>query len=220
MNVLFHMINLYTNLQIEGLQATAKQTADDLAQNEAKREVLEKNVEALKVDNDHLKETNEALLEEKWQLATTNSELKKKLEEQGNKIAGVSIILRKWPYRLIPNLVFLFWSQDQQDKQLQDQINRLQGALAEESRVTEKLSRNLELEKRRCESLEQKMKTLNDQRTAFGGTYPKLPEETLRRDEQLLNSIEKYRIQSENLRSALHECEMKSVALEVQVRLF
>ena len=40
----------------------------------------------------------------------------------------------------------------------QEELRRMQMALADERKVTEKLSRNLELEKRRCESLEQKVK--------------------------------------------------------------
>ena len=41
---------------------------------------------------------------------------------------------------------------------LQEEVHKLHLALNEERKVTEKLSRNLELEKRRSESLEQKAK--------------------------------------------------------------
>lgn len=42
---------------------------------------------------------------------------------------------------------------------LQEELHKMQVALAEERKVTEKLSRNLELEKRRVESMEQKAKS-------------------------------------------------------------
>ena len=50
---------------------------------------------------------------------------------------------------------------------LQEEVRKLHVALNEERKVTEKLSRNLELEKRRSESLEQKAK--NAFRKSGGG---------------------------------------------------
>ena len=46
----------------------------------------------------------------------------------------------------------------------------MQMALADERKVTEKLSRNLELEKRRSESLEQKVKGTHRRSMGSGGT--------------------------------------------------
>ena len=42
---------------------------------------------------------------------------------------------------------------------MQEDLHKLKVALKEERKVTENLSRNLELEKRRVESLEQKLKS-------------------------------------------------------------
>ena len=46
---------------------------------------------------------------------------------------------------------------------MQEELHKMQVALAEERKVTEKLSRNLELEKRRVESLEQKAKAVQQE---------------------------------------------------------
>ena len=52
---------------------------------------------------------------------------------------------------------------------LQEEVRKLHIALSDERKVTEKLSRNLELEKRRSESLEQKAKNAFRKSTAAGG---------------------------------------------------
>lgn len=61
-------------------------------------------------------------------------------------------------------------------------------ALSDERKVTEKLSRNLELEKRRSESLEQKAKSANRRSGAsVTGLASVLPEEVRQRDDVLSN---------------------------------
>ena len=51
---------------------------------------------------------------------------------------------------------------------LQEEVRKLHIALSDERKVTEKLSRNLELEKRRSESLEQKAKNAFRKSTVGG----------------------------------------------------
>ena len=63
-------------------------------------------------------------------------------------------------------------------------------ALSEERKVTEKLSRNLELEKRRSESLEQKAKSANRRSGAsVSGAASVLPEDVRLRDDVLSNRL-------------------------------
>ena len=93
-------------------------------------------------------------------------------------------------------------------------------ALTEERKVTEKLSRNLELEKRRSESLEQKVKGAHRRSAgSMSSTNDRsfLPEEIRQRDDQLANSMESYRIHCENLGTSLDECEQKLAGFEIQV---
>ena len=100
---------------------------------------------------------------------------------------------------------------------LKEQLHKMQIALGEERKVTEKLSRNLELEKRRVESLEQKAK--GTQRKSAGSSVCSsgLPDEMRLRDEQLASSMERYRIHCERLGSSLDECEKKLESFEIQV---
>ena len=97
----------------------------------------------------------------------------------------------------------------------------MQMALAEERKVTEKLSRNLELEKRRSESLEQKVKGANRRSAgsmSSSNDRTHVPEEIRQRDDQLSISMENYRLHCENLGTSLEECELKLAGFEIQVR--
>ena len=97
---------------------------------------------------------------------------------------------------------------------LQEELRKMQMALAEERKVTEKLSRNLELEKRRSESLEQKVKGAHRRSAgsmSSSNDRSALPEEIRQRADQLADSMEKFRIHCENLSSGLEECEQKLV---------
>ena len=88
------------------------------------------------------------------------------------------------------------------DTMLQEEVHKLHLALNEERKVTEKLSRNLELEKRRSESLEQKAKNAfrKSGPGGSGGTAALfLPEEMRFRDENLQDAMNKYRDQLERL---------------------
>ena len=101
---------------------------------------------------------------------------------------------------------------------MKEELHKMQVALAEERKVTEKLSRNLELEKRRVESIEQKAKNVT--RRSAGNSSAVLPDGVLFRDDQLTSSMEKYRHQCENLCSSLEECEGKLASFEIQVSSF
>ena len=83
---------------------------------------------------------------------------------------------------------------------LQEEVHKLHLALNEERKVTEKLSRNLELEKRRSESLEQKAKSAFRKSGPAGSSVALfLPEDMRFRDENLQDTMNKYRDQLERL---------------------
>jgi hypothetical protein len=105
------------------------------------------------------------------------------------------------------------------DTMLQEEVRKLHIAVSDERKVTEKLSRNLELEKRRSESLEQKAKSAFRRSGASSGTAVFLPEELRFRDEQVKESMEKYRDQLERVTRSLQECEEKLTGFEIQVHL-
>ena len=99
---------------------------------------------------------------------------------------------------------------------LKEEVRKLHIALSDERKVTEKLSRNLELEKRRSESLEQKAKNAFRRSGASNGTGIYLPEEARYRDEQLIDKMDKYRDQIERVTDRLEECEEKLTGFEIQ----
>ena len=107
------------------------------------------------------------------------------------------------------------------DTMLQEEVRKLHIALSEERKVTEKLSRNLELEKRRSESLEQKAKNAfrKSSQANTSNTAVFLPEEMRYRDEQLADKMEKYTDQIERVTMSLQECEEKLTGFEIQVKI-
>ena len=100
---------------------------------------------------------------------------------------------------------------------MKEELHKMQLALAEERKVTEKLSRNLELEKRRVESIEQKAKNFTRRSAGNGSVAQQLPDDVRYRDDQLTSSMEKYRHQCDNLCMSLEECEGKLASFEIQV---
>ena len=125
-------------------------------------------------------------------------------------------------YDIIVNLEQLFFFQGDNDTMLQEELHKMQVALAEERKVTEKLSRNLELEKRRVESMEQKVKNTfrKSDQASSGSNQQHLPDEIRQRDDQLTDSMAKFRMQCENLAAGLEDCEGKLASFEIQVKCF
>ncbi len=106
------------------------------------------------------------------------------------------------------------------DTMLQEEVRKLHIALSDERKVTEKLSRNLELEKRRSESLEQKAKSAFRRSGATSNSNAVfLPEELRQRDETVQTSMEKFRDQCDQLVNCLQECEEKLTGFEIQVQI-
>ena len=101
---------------------------------------------------------------------------------------------------------------------LQEEVRKLHVALNEERKVTEKLSRNLELEKRRSESLEQKAKSAFRRSGASSSSHAAifLPEEMRSRDDQIVEKMERYQDQCDRMIQSLHECEQKLTGFEIQ----
>ena len=79
---------------------------------------------------------------------------------------------------------------------MQEELHKMQVALADERKVTEKLSRNLELEKRRVESLEQKAKSSYRRSGGSSGNAHHLPEDVKIRDDQLASSASNHDLTS------------------------
>ena len=103
------------------------------------------------------------------------------------------------------------------DTMLQEEVRKLHVALNEERKVTEKLSRNLELEKRRSESLEQKAKSAFRRSGASSSSHGAIiPEEIRSRDEQVMEKMERFQDHLDRMTQSLHECEQKLTGFEIQ----
>lgn len=180
--------------QLETVEGEARRLADGLEQMTADKAALEREMSALRSDNERLRANTETLVAEKWELSAANADLQNRIQSMA-----------------------MTYMQGIPDTMLQEELHKLQMALSDERKVTEKLSRNLELEKRRSESLEQKAKTANRRSGAsVTGTVSVLPEEVRQRDDILSNSMEKYRLHCERLSSSLEDCEKKLTGFEIQ----
>ena len=185
--------------RLETSELECQRTADSLEQMTAQKMALERDVANFQAENEQLRGNNEALVAEKWELSAGNADLQNRLQ----------------------TMAITYMQGRPDDGMLQEELRKMQLALADERKVTEKLSRNLELEKRRSESLEQKVKGTH--RRSAGSMPPGatsnsvLPEEIRSRDEQVTLSMEKFRISCENLGLSLEECAQKLVGFEIQV---
>jgi len=183
--------------RLEATEMEAHQLSDALEQMSAQKTAFERDVTQIQNENQRLQVDNESLTAEKWELSAANADLQ-------NRLQAVS------------------YMQNVPDTMLQEEVRKLHIALSDERKVTEKLSRNLELEKRRSESLEQKAKNAFRKSTAggAGGNSSNsaifLPEEMRYRDEQLMDKMEKYRDQVERVTISLQECEEKLTGFEIQ----
>lgn len=183
--------------RLEASEIEAQRMADALEQMTAQNSALERDVQALQNDNDRLRGNNDALAAEKYNLSAANADLQ-------NRLQAVSYMQNH--HKGAP------------DTMLQEEVHKLHLALNEERKVTEKLSRNLELEKRRSESLEQKAKNAfrKSGPSGSGNVALFLPEDMRFRDENLQDTMNKYRDQLERLMQNLQECEEKVTGFEIQ----
>lgn len=146
--------------------------------------------EALKSENEELKIAGEQANEEKWELNAVNADLQQRLQ----------------------NTVALSYMQAEGNQSLlQEEMGKMMHQLEEERKVTAKLSKNLELERRKVESLEQRAKSTG--RRGSGENKQRrsslLPEELQDCETRLAASMETYRQRCDNLGSSLASCQSK-----------
>merc|ERR1719244_1003303 len=95
---------------------------------------------------------------------------------------------------------------------LQEEVGRMLFQLEEERKVTANLSKNLELERRKVESLEQKAKGNSSTRGSSKGERRRsslLPDEVRENETRLAQSMELYRQRCDNLGTSLASCQAK-----------
>uniref|UniRef100_A0A0K2T0C8 NF-kappa-B essential modulator NEMO CC2-LZ domain-containing protein n=1 Tax=Lepeophtheirus salmonis TaxID=72036 RepID=A0A0K2T0C8_LEPSM len=192
------------NLHLEELELKNKEIQDlkqrfEASETRSKEDIAKLNTQKLNLERDlaTLRADSETWSNEKWELTAANTDLQSRLQQM-----AMNMHIQGSP-----------------DQMLQEEIRNMKHSLNDERKVTEKLSRNLELEKRKVESLEQKAKASNNcnsssssgsrksQKSSSTGIH--LPDEMKVRDDKLAESMERYRIQCDNLGCSLRECEDK-----------
>eukprot|EP00096_Caligus_rogercresseyi_P000110 TRINITY_DN1030_c0_g1_i1.p1 TRINITY_DN1030_c0_g1~~TRINITY_DN1030_c0_g1_i1.p1 ORF type:complete len:444 (+),score=135.99 TRINITY_DN1030_c0_g1_i1:98-1429(+) len=161
------------------LETTETRSKEDINNLKTQKANLERDLTVLRTDS-------EAWANEKWELTAANTDLQNRIQQ----------------------MAMNMHMQGSPDQMLQDEIRNMKIALNDERKVTEKLSRNLELEKRKVESLEQKAKASGSKKSQRSSGIH-LPDEMKSRDDRLADSMEEYRIQCDNLSHSLRECEDK-----------
>jgi len=144
---------------------------------------------------EHLKAVSEQLNKEKWELSAANNDLQQRLQQ---------------------TLALAHMQAEGNQSRLQGEVGRMLQQLEEERKVTANLSRNLELERRKVESLEQKAKTScsgGQGGSTRGSTKSEkrrnslVPEDVADGAERLAQSMELYRQRCDNLGNSLAGCQ-------------
>ncbi|CAB4065089.1 unnamed protein product [Lepeophtheirus salmonis] len=169
------------NLHLEELELKNKEIQDlkqrfEASETRSKEDIAKLNTQKLNLERDlaTLRADSETWSNEKWELTAANTDLQSRLQQM-----AMNMHIQGSP-----------------DQMLQEEIRNMKHSLNDERKVTEKLSRNLELGKT------QKLK-----KSSSTGIH--LPDEMKVRDDKLAESMERYRIQCDNLGCSLRECEDK-----------
>merc|ERR1719220_2630476 len=126
--------------------------------------------------------TVEQLTKEKWELSAANTDLQQRLQQ---------------------TVTLAHMQAEGNQSRLQEEVGRMMFQLEEERKVTANLSRTLELEKRKVESLEQKAKCGSSKMSQSSRGERRrsslLPEEVRECETRLSQSMEVYRQRCDNL---------------------
>merc|ERR1719350_544416 len=135
-----------------------------------------------------MKTSSDQLGQEKWELTQVNTDLQQRLQQ--------TVALARM-------------QAEGNQNRLQEEFQRMMFQLEEERKVTENLSKSLELEKRKVESLEQRAKHNGSSRGSREAENSKrrsslLPDNVKEAETRLGQSMETYRQRCDNLGNSLH----------------
>jgi len=187
----------FQTVQIQNLSSQLDIAEDSQAQlSQDLQRVTEEKLEAqnqaalLGSEVERLKGLSEQLNKEKWELSAVNNDLQQRLQQ---------------------TVALAHMQAEGNQSRLQEEVGRMLMQLEEERKVTANLSRNLELERRKVESLEQKAKSAGSStRGSTKGDKRRsslVPEEVMEGELRLAQSMELYRQRCDNLGLSLAGCQ-------------
>merc|ERR1712013_902235 len=183
------LLNLSQQLDVaEEAQSQLSQDLQRVTQEklEAQNQLASQNLEF-----ETLKSNVEQLNRDKWEITQVNNDLQQRLQQ---------------------TVALAHMQAEGNQSRLQEEVGRMLFQLEEERKVTANLSKNLELERRKVESLEQKVKGNSSTRGSSKGERRRsslLPDEVRENETRLAQSMELYRQRCDNLGTSLASCQAK-----------
>jgi len=180
------ILNLSEQLNVaEEAQA---QLSQDLQRVTQEKLEIQNQLASINLELESMKGNNEQLNHEKWELSQVNTDLQQRLQQ--------TVALARM-------------QAEGNQNRLQEEVSRMLFQLEEERKVTANLSKSLELEKRKVESLEQRAKHNGSSRGSREADNHRrrssiLPETVQDAETRLSQSMETYRQRCDNLGNSLH----------------
>lgn len=177
--------------QLDVAEEAQAQLSQDLQRVTQEKLEAQNQLASLNLEFETLKSNVEQLNRDKWEITQVNNDLQQRLQQ---------------------TVALAHMQAEGNQSRLQEEVGRMLFQLEEERKVTANLSKNLELERRKVESLEQKAKGNSSTRGSSKGERRRsslLPDEVRENETRLAQSMELYRQRCDNLGTSLASCQAK-----------
>jgi len=177
--------------QLDVAEEAQAQLSQDLQRVTQEKLEAQNQLASVNLEFETLKSNVEQLNRDKWEITQVNNDLQQRLQQ---------------------TVALAHMQAEGNQSRLQEEVGRMLFQLEEERKVTANLSKNLELERRKVESLEQKAKGNSSTRGSSKGERRRsslLPDEVRENETRLAQSMELYRQRCDNLGTSLASCQAK-----------
>jgi len=179
--------------QLDVAEDAQAQLSQDLQRVTGEKLDVQNQLTLLTQEQDQLKATVEQLTKDKWEANAVNNDLQQRLQQ---------------------TVALAHMQAEGNQSRLQEEVGKMLFQLEEERKVTANLSRNLELERRKVESLEQRAKSVGtgSNRGSTKGEKSRsslIPDEVVDCETKLSQSMEVYRQRCDNLGLSLASFQAK-----------
>jgi len=177
--------------QLDVAEEAQAQLSQDLQRVTGEKLESQNQLASLTLEYETMKSNVEQLNRDKWEITQVNNDLQQRLQQ---------------------TVALAHMQAEGNQSRLQEEVGRMLFQLEEERKVTANLSKNLELERRKVESLEQKAKGNSSTRGSSKGERRRsslLPDEVRENETRLAQSMELYRQRCDNLGTSLASCQNK-----------
>jgi len=177
--------------QLDVAEEAQAQLSQDLQRVTQEKLETQNQLASVNLEYETLKTNVEQLTRDKWEITQVNNDLQQRLQQ---------------------TVALAHMQAEGNQSRLQEEVGRMLFQLEEERKVTANLSKNLELERRKVESLEQKAKGNSSTRGSSKGERRRsslLPDEVRDNETRLAQSMELYRQRCDNLGTSLAGCQAK-----------